>query len=121
MLERAARLDQPELALPGLERELHVGRENGARAVEDPDRAEDAPAREHELGCGIDDRLHLSRSGTVSNPSARSSAWPTRKRVFSDSCGPTSWRPTGSPSLSPQGMLRPGTPAMQDGIVSRSL
>src|SRR5438067_1071819 len=97
MLERAARLDQPQLALPRLERELHVGSENSARAVENTHLAEDAPAREHELGCGIDDRLHLSRSGTVSNPSARSSACPTRKSAFSDSCGPTSWRPTGSP------------------------
>src|SRR6266545_4390559 len=108
VLEHAVRLDQPQLLLAGLERELHV--------------AEDAPARRQELGGGIDERLpHRSRSGTVSNPIARSSACPARKSVFSPNCRPISCRPTGRPSLRPHGMERPGRPATQDGIVSRSL
>src|SRR5215471_10744791 len=121
VLERAARLDQPQLAFAGLERELHVARQHRARAVEDPHLAELATAREDELRSRVDDRPHRSRSGTVSNASARSSTCPTRKTVFSASCGPISCSPTGSPLLSPHGMLIPGRPAMQDGIVSRSL
>src|SRR5437870_442549 len=64
---------------------------------------------------GFPQRLHRSRSGTVSKPSACSSTWPTRKSVFSPNCRPISCRPTGSPSLRPQGMFRPGSPAMHDG------
>src|SRR5471032_371752 len=63
---------------------------------------------------------HRKRSGTKSNSSARSSACPTLKSVFSPNCGPTSWRPTGSPAERPHGIERPGNPAMHDGIVSRS-
>src|SRR5919109_1064026 len=63
---------------------------------------------------------HARRGGTVSNPIARSSAWPTRKSVFSANCGPISCSPTGSPSERPHGMFRPGRPARHDGIVSRS-
>src|SRR5262249_41674728 len=58
--------------------------------------------------------------GTPSKASARSSACPARKSMFSENCGPISCRPTGRPSESPHGMLRPGRPAMHDGIVSRS-
>src|SRR5581483_8584666 len=59
-------------------------------------------------------------AGTTLKSSASSSAWPTRKSVFSANCAPTSCRPTGRPSERPHGMLRPGRPAMHDGIVSRS-
>src|SRR5262249_50312402 len=59
--------------------------------------------------------------GTGSKPSDLSSAWAARKSVFSENCGPTSCNPTGSPSESPHGTFRPGSPAMHDGIVSRSL
>src|SRR4249919_1647263 len=65
-------------------------------------------------------RTHRSRSGTGSKPSARSSACPALKSVFSESCGPISCSPTGSPSESPHGTFRPGSPAMHEGIVSRS-
>ena len=61
-----------------------------------------------------------SRSGTKSKPSARSSAWPARKRRFSENCGPISCRPTGRPSERPHGIERPGRPAMFGGIVSTS-
>ena len=61
------------------------------------------------------------RSGTVSNPIACSSAWPTRKSRFSPNCGPISCSPTGKPSERPHGMERPGSPARQDGIVRTSL
>src|SRR5438093_7976323 len=69
-----------------------------------------------------DDRFpaHGNRSGTKSKAKARSSAWPARKSAFSENCGPISCRPTGSPSESPHGMESPGSPAMLDGIVSRS-
>src|SRR5438067_997187 len=63
---------------------------------------------------------HRSPSGTKSNPSARSRAWPARKSVFSENCGPINWRPTGSPSERPHGIESPGIPAMFDGIVSTS-
>src|SRR6516162_9271340 len=63
---------------------------------------------------------HRNLSGTTSKPIACSSAWPTRKSVFSPNWGPINWSPTGMPSESPHGMLSPGSPAMQDGIVSRS-
>src|SRR5205823_4162943 len=39
-----------------------------------------------------------SRSGTPSNARLCSSAWPARKRVFSENCGPISCNPTGRPS-----------------------
>src|SRR5262249_6284701 len=58
--------------------------------------------------------------GTPSKPIACSSAWPARKSVFSPNCGPISCRPTGRPSESPDGMLSPGSPARQEGIVIRS-
>ena len=62
-----------------------------------------------------DDRLpgghaHRSRSGTPSNPSACSSAWPARKSVFSPNCRPISCSPTGNPSERPDGTFRPGQP-----------
>src|SRR5438067_1701470 len=124
VLERAVRLDQPQLALAGLELELHVADEDGTRAVEHARMlAEDTLDGEHELGGGILEAVGHARSlsGTGSKPSACSTAWPIRKSVFSANCGPTSCRPTGNPSESPHGMLSPGRPAMQDGIVSRSL
>ena len=40
--------------------------------------------------------------------------------MFSENCGPISWRPTGSPSERPHGIERPGRPAMFGGIVSTS-
>src|SRR5436190_7930747 len=69
-----------------------------------------------------DDRLpsHRYLSGTKSKASARSSAWPARKSRFSANCRPISCSPTGSPSESPQGIDRPGSPARFDGIVRRS-
>src|SRR5579872_3376035 len=122
VFERALHLDKPQLALAVLERELHVADEHRARAVEDAHVAEHAPACGDEVGCRVDERpLHRSRSGTVSNASACSRAWPVRKSVFSPSCGPISCRPTGRPSLSPHGIESPGSPAMHEGIVSRSL
>ena len=41
--------------------------------------------------------------------------------MFSANCGPITWRPTGSPSDSPHGTFSPGSPAMHEGIVSKSL
>src|SRR6185312_17072761 len=63
---------------------------------------------------------HFSRSGTKSKPIARSSAWPARKSVFSENCGPISCSPAGNPSESPHGIESPGRPAMFDGIVRTS-
>ena len=115
---------EPQLALARLERELHVADEHRARAVEHARlHAEDTLDRGHELGRRILEahRHPASLAGTGSKPSARSSAWPTRKSVFSENCGPISCSPTGSPSDSPHGTFRPGSPARHDGIVSRSL
>ena len=39
---------------------------------------------------------------------------------FSLKAGPMSWKPTGSPSLSPQGMLMAGRPARFTGMVQMS-
>src|SRR4029077_18603650 len=77
MLERAVRLDQPELALTGLELELDVADEDGTRAVEHARVfAEDALHREHELGRRILEAVRHPRSlsGTASKPIACSSA-----------------------------------------------
>src|SRR5262249_13314649 len=68
VLERTVHLDQPQLVLARLESKLQVADEDGARAIEDAHVAEELPAREHEPGSGIGERLHRSRSGTVSNP-----------------------------------------------------
>src|SRR5438270_3904275 len=121
-LQDAVHANQAELLLPRFERELHVADQHCPRAVEHARvLAEDAFHGEDEVGGAVHDHLlHRSRSGTVSKPIARSSAWPTRKSMFSENCGPTSWRPTGNPSERPQGMFNPGSPAMHDGIVSRS-
>src|ERR671932_1649026 len=117
--------DQPELALARLERELEVADQHGPRAVEDARLgAEDPARRDDELGRPVLDPPHAAaparRVGTGSKARARSSAWPARKSVFSENCGPISWRPTGSPSESPHGIERPGRPAMFGGIVSTS-
>src|SRR5262249_8799228 len=64
--------------------------------------------------------VHRKRSGTQSNSSARSSACPARKSVFSENCGPISCRPTGKASERPHGIESPGIPAMFEGIVSTS-
>src|SRR5712672_723450 len=118
VLERTVRLDQPELALAGLELELHFAHQDGARAVEHARvLPEDAFDREHELRRRILEAVrHRRRSGTGSKPIACSRAWPIRKSVFSPNCGPISCRPNSSPSESPQGTLSPGRPAMQEGI-----
>src|SRR3954451_246043 len=123
VLERALRLDQPELALARLELELHVADEHGARAVEHARlRAEHALHGRDEIRGGIlEAHRHRSGMGTGSKPIACSSACPIRNSVFSENCGPISCTPTGRSSERPQGTLRPGRPAMQDGIVSRSL
>src|SRR3954469_494507 len=122
MLERPLRLDEPELALARLELELHVADKDGARAVEHARLgAEHLLNRRDEVGGGIlEAHRHRNLSGTGSKPSACSSAYPTAKSRFSENCGPMSCIPTGSPSLSPHGTFKPGRPAMQDGIVSRS-
>src|SRR5918911_133476 len=80
--------DQPELALARLERELQVADQHRAGAVEHARlRAEDARGRADEVGRAVDDALHAAaparRGGTGSKSSARSSACPTRKSVFS--------------------------------------
>src|SRR5919205_618669 len=117
--------DQPELALARLERELEVADQHRAGAVEHPRLgAEDAARGDDEVGGSVDDPLHAAaparRGGTGSNASARSSAWPIRKSLFSENCGPTSWSPIGRPSERPHGIESPGRPAIHDGIVSRS-
>src|SRR5437867_1348024 len=62
VLERPARLDQPELALARLERELQVTDEQRTRPVEQPrPHAEDALAGGHELGSRVAERPHRSR------------------------------------------------------------
>src|SRR5262245_37083153 len=120
-LEGTVHLDQPQLALAGLQRQLHVVDEHRPGAVEHArPHAEHALARRHEFGGRVRERLHRSRSGTVSKPSACSSAWPARKIVFSESWRPISCSPTGRPALNPQGMLIPGSPAMFDGNVRQS-
>ena len=75
-LERAAALDQPELALPRLELQLHVADEQGALPVEDARmRDEDALDRRDEVRRGIlEAHRHRIRSGTGSKPIACSSA-----------------------------------------------
>src|SRR5438552_3441470 len=121
VLERRRKdMHEPELALARLQRELDVVDEDGARAVEHTrSLPEHALHRRDELGSRVLEP-HRSRSGTTSKPTARSSACPTWKSVFSANCGPISCNPTGSPPERPQGTLRPGRPAMHDGIVSRS-
>ena len=52
-----------------------------------------------------------------SKPSACSSAWAASSRRFSLNAGPASCRPTGSPSLSPQGIEIAGMPASDIGTV----
>src|SRR5256885_2987109 len=117
----AVHADEAQLALAGLERKAHVADLHGARAVEHAGAlAEDALDREHEVGGSIDDGPHLSLSGTGSKAMARSSAWPVRKSVFSENCGPISCRPTRRPSERPHGIDRLGSPAMFGGIVSTS-
>src|SRR5436305_10221592 len=119
--ERAVHPDDAELVLARLEREPHVVDLHRARAVEQPrPDAEDALDREHEVGRSVDDVLQRSRSGTVSNPIARSSACPTRNSVFSANCGPMICRPTGRPSDRPHGIEIDGSPAMFGGIVRTS-
>src|SRR5438067_1886697 len=122
LLQRPVHADEAELALACFERKADVAQLHGARAVEHPRTlAEHALHRQDEVGRPVDDCLHLSRSGTVSKPIARSRAWPTRKSVFSENCGPISCRPTGSPSESPHGIDSPGSPAMFGGIVRTSV
>src|SRR5215212_11715597 len=63
MLERAVRLDQPQLALPRLELQLHIADEDRTRAVEDARRhAEHTLDGGHELGGAVRERLHRSLS-----------------------------------------------------------
>src|SRR5262245_57261808 len=94
----------PQLALAVVERQLDVADAHRAAAVEDARlHAEHALDRRDELGRGVGERLHRSRSGTVSKPIARSSACPARNSVFSLNWGPISWNPTGRPSESPHG------------------
>src|SRR3954449_2172069 len=95
-LEHAFRLDQPQLALAGLELELHVADEHGARAVEHARfRAEDTLHRRDEVrGRILEAHRHRSRSGTGSKPIACSSAYPTSNSVFSLNWGPISCKPT---------------------------
>src|SRR5262249_55101385 len=64
---------------------------------------------------------HRIRSGIGSNPISASSAAAILNSTFSENCGPISCNPAGSPSESPQGIESPGSPAMFDGIVSRSV
>src|SRR5919204_3534165 len=121
LLERAVHPDHAELFLPRLERQLHVADQDCARTVEQSrTHAEDALHGEHEIRRLIHYLLHRSRSGTVSKPIASSSAWPTRKSVFSENWGPISCSPTGSASESPHGIESPGRPARFGGIVSTS-
>src|SRR5262249_5873324 len=89
VLERALRLDHPEPALAGLELELHLADQHGARAVEDARlRAEHPLDGRHELCRGIvEAHRHrtlpaLNGRGTGSKPSACSSAKPTPKSVL---------------------------------------
>src|SRR5262249_2539138 len=135
-VEREAEPDRPLDRLAVRHRECAGMREADrararVRVVERPDRA----AAEHlrarlqvHVDLEADDRFpaHRSRSGTKSNSTARSTpgagwnACPARKRVFSENCGPINCNPTGSPSERPQGIERPGSPAMFEGIVSTS-
>src|SRR5437773_11329012 len=75
LFEHAVHLDQPQLTLAGLERELHVPDEYRPRAVKHADVAEEPAAGRNEVRGRIRERPHRSRSGTVSKPSACSSAW----------------------------------------------
>src|SRR2546426_12110348 len=94
-LEQAVHPDQAELSFAGLQRQPDVVDLHSARAVQHSRRrAEDSLDREDEVSRAIDDCLHRNRSGTVSNPIARSSAWPVRNSVFSANCAPISCRPT---------------------------
>src|SRR5882724_5322658 len=121
-LQQAVHADEAELSLARLQRQADVVDLHRARPVEHAwSRAEHPLDREHEVGGAIDDCPHLSRSGTVSKPIACSSAWPVRKSVFSENCGPINCRPTGRPSDRPHGIERPGSPAMLGGIVRTSV
>src|SRR5215210_6764702 len=108
LLQQAVHADETELAFAGFEREPHVVDLDRARAVQHSRwHPEHSLHCEDEVGSSIDDSLHRSRSGTVSNPIARSSAWPARKSVFSANWAPISCSPTGRPSDRPQGIDRP--------------
>src|SRR6266576_2105282 len=95
-LEQAVHPDQAELSFAGFERQPNVVDLHSARTVQYSWwRTEDSLDRENEVGRAIDDCLHRNRPGTVSNPIARSSAWPARNSVFSANCAPISCSPTG--------------------------
>jgi hypothetical protein len=65
MLESAAALDQPQLALSGLELELDLSKEHRSRPVENPRPLAEHPLhRGDELGAWVLEALHRSRSGT---------------------------------------------------------
>ena len=59
--------------------------------------------------------------GAASKPIACSSAKAASSSAFSLNAGPASWRPTGSPSLSPLGIEIAGIPASDIGTVQKSL
>src|ERR1700730_11275488 len=60
------------------------------------------------------------RAALPSKPIACSSAYAAASRRFSLNAGPASWNPTGSPSLSPEGIEIAGTPASGIGTVQKS-
>ena len=60
-------------------------------------------------------------TGAPVKPIARSSAYAASSSAFSLNAGPASWKPTGSPSLSPLGIEMPGMPASDIGTVQTSL
>ena len=57
------------------------------------------------------------RPALASKPIARSSANAASRMRFSLNAGPASWKPTGSPSLSPLGIEIAGIPASDIGTV----
>src|SRR5919197_1210232 len=69
----------------------------------------------------VRDRVAHDRTCDPSNSRACSSAKAASRTRFSLNAGPASWNPTGSPSLSPQGIEIAGIPASDIGTVKYSL
>src|ERR1019366_1161127 len=98
------------------ERELATAEHLRARSQLDVDLQPD-----HRLVCHTAHPPPPRRAGLPSKPIACSSANATSSMRLSLNAGPASWKPTGSPSLHPEGMEIAGMPANGIGTVQKSL
>src|ERR1700760_2516014 len=100
--------------------DVHVGRiaEREVTAAEHL-----GPGLELDVDLQPDHRLVAAHvlAPPASKPIAPSRAWAASSIRFSLNAGPASWNPTGSPSLSPDGIEIAGIPASGIGTVQKSL